>query len=324
MTNPVSQKTGRVRVLRLLVAATLFVASTTTAKSQTAKPLAFEVASVKANSAGTDPRQLMQTMSLQYLPGGRFAARGVPVPVLIFEAYGVAPGPGRRIDLSPEFAKSMDRTLEAQPYDIDAVAEKGAIPANASPSVQRDAIRLMLQTLLAERFKVRIRHETKEVPVYAMVVGKNGSKLQKSAIEETRCTVTSNDKPQFIRLFNSPDPTACHSFAGGPRPGLRGDAVDMSDLAAMAERFSDRPVVDHTGLSGLYKIAIPGWELAGPESREQSPRAAGSETTVDKALGDPGRATFSDVLQSLGLRLESTKASVDMFVVEHFEKPVQN
>jgi uncharacterized protein (TIGR03435 family) len=266
----------------------------------------------------------MQAMSLQYLPGGRFAARSVPVPVLIFEAYGVAPGPSGRINLSPEFEKSMDRKMESEAYDIDAVAEKGAIPANASPGVQRETMRLMLQTLLAERFKVRIRREAKEVPVYAMVIGKNGSKLQKSSMDEERCTATSSDKPQFIRLFAAPDSTACHSFAGGPRPGLRADAIDMSDLAAVAERFSDRPVIDRTGLTGLYKIAIPGWELPGPESREQPPRAAGSEATVEKGLGDPGRATISDVLQSLGLRLESTKAPVEMFVVEYFERPVQN
>src|SRR5215475_2463040 len=143
------------RQIGLLFAAiaVLSVALALKAQSQTTERLAFEVASIKPNAIN-DPRQAIQAMSLQYLPGGRFAARSVPVPVLIFEAYGVAPGPGRRIDLAPEFAKSMDRSMEAQPYDIDAVAEPGAIPANASPRVQRDTIRLMLQTLLAERFKV--------------------------------------------------------------------------------------------------------------------------------------------------------------------------
>src|SRR5262249_24575016 len=154
--------------------------------------------------------------------------------------------------------------------------------------------------------KVRMHRETKEVSAYAMVVGKNGARLQKSTTDETRCTATSGDKPQFVRLFAGADSTACHSFAGGPRPGLRAEAIDMSDLAAIVERFSDRPVLDQTDLTGLYKIAIPGWELPASESREQSPRAAGSEATVDKSLGDPGRATISDVIQALGLRLEPT------------------
>jgi len=284
--------------------------------------LAFEVASVKPNKvAGSNaPREVMQTMGLHYLPGGRFSARSVPIPALIFEAYSVVPGPSGRISVSPGFQKSLNPKMVSETYDIEAVAEKGAIPVNASPSLQRERIQFILQTLLADRFKVRIRRETKEVSVYAMVVGKNGPKLQKSMMDDTRCTATSTDKPQLARLFGGIDPASCHSFSGGPRPGLRGEAIDMSDLAAVMERFSDRPVLDHTGLTGLFKIAIPGWNL-----REPSPRPTGSEPTAEnRALGDPGRPTISDVLQDLGLRLESTRAPVEMFVVEHFERPAQN
>jgi uncharacterized protein (TIGR03435 family) len=290
------------------------------AQSQAPERPAFEVASIKPNKTSSDPRTLIQAMALQYLPGGRFSARAVPIPVLIFEAYNVSPGPSRRIDLSPEFQKSLDRGIEAEPYDIEAVAEKGAIPANASPSLQRERIRLMLQTLLADRFKVRILRENKEMPVYALVVGKNGARLQKSALDETQCTAMSTDKPQFLRLLVATDSSACHSFAGGPRPGLRGQAVDMLDLAAVIERFSDRPVVERTGLAGLYKIDIPGWDM-----QEKVPRPAGSEPTVeDRGLADPSRPNMSDVIQNLGLRLESTKAAVETFVVEHFERPTQN
>src|SRR5205823_314044 len=159
------------------------------------------------------------------------------------------------------------------------VAGKDVIPANASPSLQRERLRLMLQSLLADRFKVRIRRETKEVPVYAMVVGKNGAKLQKSTIDDTRCSATSTNKPQVTRLFTLIDSASCHSFAGAPRFGLRGEAIDMWDLAAVVERFSDRPVLDRTGLTGLYRIAIPAWEL-----REPSPYEQGSEPAAEQSV----------------------------------------
>jgi uncharacterized protein (TIGR03435 family) len=288
------------------------------ARFQTTDRLAFEVASVKPNKAPTDPRAVMQAMGLLYLPGGRLVVRSVPIPVLIFEAYGVVPGPSGRVNISPEFQKSMDPRVESETYDIEAVAEKDAIPANAPPSLQRERIRLMLQTLLADRFKVRIRRETKEVGIYAMVVGKNGPKLQRSAMDDTQCTAISTDKPQLVRLLLGTDAVSCHSFANGPTPGwLHGEAVDMADLATVMERFSDRPVVDHTGLTGFYKIAVPAWGLRHP------PRPAGSEPE-SRDLADPERPTASDALQDLGLRLESTRAPIEMFVVEHFERPTQN
>jgi len=293
------------------------------AQSRPSEMLSFEVASIKPdNPAGSsDPRELMQRMVLQYLPGGRFVAKNVTVPILIFEAYNVAPGPNSRIDISPEFRKSLDPKVESQTYDIEAVAEKGAIPGNASPSFQRERIRLMLQTLLADRLKVRIRRETKEVPVYAMVVGKNGPKLQKSTMGDAQCSATSTDNPQFVRLMlDAIDPASCHALVGGLGRGFHGEAIDMSDLVAVIERFSDRPVLDQTGLAGLYKIAIPGWEPT-----QALPRPTGSEpTTENRTPSDPGRQTLSEVLQDLGLRLESTRAPVEKFVVEHFERPAQN
>jgi uncharacterized protein (TIGR03435 family) len=289
-----------------------------TAQSQASKRPVFDVASVKPNKTSGEQRDaIIQAMALQYLPGGRFSARSVPIPVLIFEAYGAVPGPSGRIKLIPEFEKSMDPKLESDTYDIEAVAEKDVIPANASPSLQRETLRLMLQTLLEDRFKVRVRRETKDVPVYALVVGKSGPKFQKSALDETRCTAISTDQPLIVRMFYASDAASCHSFAGGPTPGwVHGEAVDMSDLAEVAERFSDRPVLDHTGLTGFYKIAFPAYNLRRP---------TGPEPAAEKrALDDAARPTLSDALQDLGLRLESTRAQVEMFVVEHFERPAQN
>jgi len=288
------------------------------ATPQTAEHFSFEVASVKPNKPEPNkPKvEVMQDMSLRYLPGGRLSVRAVPIPVLIFEAYSVAPGPGRRISLSPAFEKSMDYALESETYNIEAVAEKGAIPPNASVKEQRQKIRLMLQTLLTDRFKVRITRETKEVPIYAIAIGTKGPKLQKSTIDDAQCAATSADKPEIRRYFASIDPSSCHSFFGGVGRGLRGEAVTMSDLAQALEGSSDRPVVDQTGLRDLYKMDIPGWTPL----RAPSPEPTGE----DRVLFDPARPTLSNVLQGLGLKLDSTRAPIEIFVVEHFERPMEN
>src|SRR3954464_4233025 len=106
--------------------------------------------------------------------------------------------------------------MASETYDIEAVAGKDAIAANASPSLQKERLRLMLLTLLSDRFKVRVRRETKEVPVYAVGAGKTGAQLQKSTMDDTGCTATSTDKPHAFRLATGVDSASCHSFAGAP------------------------------------------------------------------------------------------------------------
>jgi hypothetical protein len=114
--------------------------------------LAFEVVSVRVNTQGQ-----RRELSIQYLPGGRFSARAVPIPLLIGEAYDTA-----RLDASPEFQKLDLSVIERGFYDIEAVAPINAIPPGTSAKVRNEKIREMLQTLLADRFKLRVHHEMKE------------------------------------------------------------------------------------------------------------------------------------------------------------------
>jgi uncharacterized protein (TIGR03435 family) len=153
-------------LLTVAVATALRTASVR-AQSQTA-PLAFEVATVKVNKLGG-----RREMVVQYLPGGRFSARGVPIPFLVAEAYDTA-----RMNPGPEFQKLDVSAIERDVYDIDAVAPKDAIPPGASAQIRNDNVRQMLRTLLADRFKLRVHYEKKEQTVNAIVAGKNGPKLQ--------------------------------------------------------------------------------------------------------------------------------------------------
>jgi uncharacterized protein (TIGR03435 family) len=264
--------------------------------------LAFEVASIKENK-DQDSRTLFI-----FLPGGRLVARNWPLTVLITNAYNLrlfSP----RITLGPD----LDRGIVAARYDIDATAEKDAIPAGTPTKVRDEKMRLMLQTLLADRFKMVVHRETKELPVYVVTVAKGGPKLQKAAVEEKDCPDPGGPN----------DPVRCHSADGGDLRGIHAKAISMEDLASLAETFGDRPVLDRTGIQGLFNIQTEGWVSLKPR-RPRTQEPTPEQAAEDQALADPGRPTLFQIFDRLGLKLESTKAPVEVFVIERLEKPSEN
>jgi uncharacterized protein (TIGR03435 family) len=265
--------------------------------SAPAKAPSFEAASVKPNKS-TDFRGL----GFNFLPGGRFVATNVPLLIIIAVAYHL-PIQSSRLSGGPEW-------LRSEKYDVEAVAEKDAIP-NGTASVVRDEIlRSMLQTLLAERFGLKVLRESKELPIYALVLAKNGPKLQASTLGEKECS----DEPVSNTVG-----ARCHQFGGGQGRGLHGHAVDMSDLVQFVGNWTDRPLVDKTGLTGLYDIETEGWAPL-----RQRPATGADPTAEDLAAADPTRPTLFMVLAKLGLRLESQKGPVDMFVIESVERLSEN
>jgi uncharacterized protein (TIGR03435 family) len=263
----------------------------------------FEVVSVKANKS-TDTRD----MALQYLPAGRFIARDMPLFILIQEAY-----KGERIAPSAEFQK-LDGNIIQSRYDIEGIAGEGAIPSGASSQVRNDKLRQMLQALLADRYKLKVHRETKQQAVYALVVGKNGPKLQAAAQQEKECGRSVTD------LFAA---GSCHNFAGGQGQGLHGLAVDMSDLAGFLVRFADKPIINKTGLTGLYNIQTLGWSPLVPRG-PVADGATESQRAEAAALADPNRPTLNDVLDGLGLKLETQTASVETLFLDYVVAPTEN
>jgi len=266
-------------------------------QSQGGARLAFEVASVKLNSS-TDRRG----MGIQILPGGRFVA-SAPVFVLAAIAYDV-PLQSDRMTGGPDW-------LRTERYDIEATPDKDAFPASISAKDRNDKVHSMLQTLLAERFKIVIHRDIKELPVYALTV-KDSRKLQKAAVEEKDC----------LEVTKSPqDPASCHTFSGGQGQGIHAQAVSLPDLASYASSWADRPVIDKSGLLGLFNIQTEGWA----PMRPRPPRPPGQEPTAeDLAFADPARPTLFQIFDRLGLKLESQKAPVEMFVIESAERPSEN
>ncbi len=261
--------------------------------------LAFEVASVKPNNS----IGFQDSKPPGFLPGGRFLARNMPLAVIVSAAYNI-PFQSPRLTGGPDW-----KLLASGKYDIEATAEKGAIPPGSTTRVRDDKLRLMLQSLLEERFKLKVRRESKEEPVYALVVAKGGPKLQKSKMQEKDCA----DGPTGLGV-------GCHSLGGGQGRGLHGDAVDIADVALFVQNWTDRPVVDKTGLTDLYNIQTDGWM----PMRPRPPSPEGAPKGNDPDLNDPDRKTLYKVFGQLGLRVESQRAMVDTFVVEHVEKPGEN
>jgi uncharacterized protein (TIGR03435 family) len=282
------------RVL-LLVVTGLSTASQLPAQGSTRA--AFDVASIKPH-----PNPERQDFRFpQFLPGGRFQATTTVFQV-ISSAYRLPINASARVSVGPGAMGELQAV-----YDIDAT---GVIPPGFPGNARAERQRLMLQALLEDRFKLVVRRETKEMPVYALLVAKGGPKLPKADIAEKDCPDQSSDP------FNAA--TACHAFNGGQGRGLHGRAVDMSDLVQYVENWTYRPLIDKTGIKGLYRIETSGWTplQAGP------PPPAGTKAEDGRDFADV--PTLFQVFAGLGLKIEPQKAPVEVLTIERLEKPSAN
>jgi uncharacterized protein (TIGR03435 family) len=194
-------------------------------------------------------------------------------------------------------------------YDVEATS---VIPPGLSDQARDDTMRRMLQALLADRFKMVFHRETKEIPVYALVAAKGGPKLQKAEIQEKDCPAEDSTTSPGIT------PVTCHVFNGGQGRGLHARAANIADLVGFVENWTDRPLVDKTGIKGLYRFDTKGWlpMAVGP------PPAAGTKAEDGSDVADV--PTIFQMFEGLGLKLEPAKSRVDIYVVDHIEKPTEN
>jgi uncharacterized protein (TIGR03435 family) len=263
------------------------------AQAQPPEALSFEVASVKANKSGD-----LRSPSM-ILPGGRFTATNNSVRALILNAYGIS--------ASPYLLEGGPGWIDSARYDIEAKAGADVIPAGTSNRVLWAKTRLMLQSLLADRFQLSVHRQTKEMPSYQLAVARNGPKLQK----------TGSDCDAGV--------TACHGFSGNP-VRLSGDGVDMYDLALILTFFSDRPVVDRTGIQGLFDVKLQ-WNpfTTGSQPRDDAPRSPTAEAREGPRPDLSTLPTLSGALEEqLGLKLESHKGPVEIYVIDRVESPSEN
>jgi uncharacterized protein (TIGR03435 family) len=201
------------------------------------------------------------------------------------------------------------------------------LPAGAS----RNQIPEMLQTLLTERFQIKMHREPKEFSVYALIVGKGGAKMKEAPIE------TDGDQP------GQPQPAINVNVSGG-RGGVRidrgrgsyfafgdnqieGRKLTMLDFADTLGRFMDRPVIDKTELKGAYDFNIKLTPEDYTAMLIRSALAAGVVMPPEalRALEFSSGDSLSSAIQTLGLKLDARKAPLEVIVVDHAEKtPIEN
>jgi len=183
------------------------------------------------------------------------------------------------------------------------------LAAGASP----DQIPEMLQVLLAERFKLTLRRDTKEQPVYALTVGKDGPKLKPADLRidnQSPTAVGPDGKPRQAMMFR-------FSSSGVV---LTAPSANLASFVELMSRFTERPVVDMTGLEGRYEFNL----TFAPETTHGLPtkRPFGPDGTP--IFTDPAPSVF-DAVQQYGLRLEARRAPLEMLTVTHLEKtPTEN
>ncbi len=293
------------RTAGALAAALLLVGliATFQARAQTAageRP-AFEVASVKRHVDAGNFRTPMFSK-------GRLTFSG-PVIILIAMAYRLPFNPSSRLSGGPDWIRGREGL-----YDIEA---KGPFPDGLTYEAREERQRLMLQALLADRFQLAIRREMKEMPAYVLVVDKGGPKLEKASISEKDCD-------QATTLTGAVGGTPggqipCHQFFGGRGRGLHAQAVTMTDLASYVENWTDRPLLDKTGIRGLYKIETQPFL---PMEVAAAPPAPGTKGEGGMELAD--LPTVFQVFERLGLKMRPEKSEVATYVIENIQRPTEN
>jgi len=258
----------------------------------------FEVASIKPNRSGE------LNISFGFHPG-RFVASGTTVKQLIALAYNV-----RDIQVSggPSWVGSERYNIEAKEPD-SVVEELPKLP----PDQRGEQLRLMVQALLADRFKLKLRHESKELPVYALVVAKNGPKLYEAKPGDT-----------YPNGMKGPDGVGRAGVMHMGPGQVMGQGLPVESLARLLSQALGRTVRDETGLKGSYDFNLQ-WT---PDQNEavmlKGPEAGKPATDNPAPPESTGLSLFTAIQEQLGLRLESRKGPVESLVIDHVEKPSEN
>ena len=267
---------------------------------------AFEVASIKPDKSGSG--QVMFRMA----PGGRFVANNITVKLLIEQAYGLKDS---QISGGPSWINS-DR------YDIEAKPDESSVDKmqKLSQDERTKQLEAMMQSLLADRFKLTLRHETKELPIYVLSVAKNGPKLQQAKDTPLPPELPNPEGP------NGPAPRGPR-FMMSDRGELTVNDAPVSMLADMLSRQLGRLVVDKTGLKGKFDFTLKWTPDENQTQAFMGAAGAGDPRPPSDAAPPPsasGPSLFTALQEQLGLKLESQKGPVETLVIDNVEKPSEN
>jgi uncharacterized protein (TIGR03435 family) len=275
----------------------------------------FDVTSVKPNKTGPGGPSVMQNQ-----PGGRLVATNVPVRLLIQSAY--RPLQGFQIVGGPAW-------LTTDRFDIVAKASGDLATAMMSPpgpqSNDPTPMQLAMRALLADRFKLVVHRETRELPTYTLVFARSDKKLGSGMHPATvDCAAVA----------------AARGRGGAPPPGppvgerpvcgmmsgfgvLSAGGTTLTQLAAVLSNAVGRTVLDQTELTGAFDVDL---KWTPDQLPQRAPGTTGDQPlTVNGTAIDPnGPSIFTALQEQLGLKLESTKGPMGVLVIDNAEQPTED
>lgn len=234
--------------------------------AQSPQALSFEVVSIKPDATGG-------TSNRTSIDKHRFVGTNLTIKNLILLAYKVQEY--QIIGVPPALASLR--------FDIEAKADDQTKP---------EQIADMIKSMLVDRFKLRLHHENRELPVYALLPAKSGSKLKQNT------TGSENHSSRTLR------------------GKMYGQNMPIDTLVTLLSNELDRMVIDRTGLIGNFDWAL--------EWSAEASRAAVAPDTGGPATEPTGPSIFTAVQEQLGLRLEATKAPLDALIIDGVEQPSEN
>jgi uncharacterized protein (TIGR03435 family) len=268
------------------------------AGGEPAAAVQFDVASIRLSPADAH---------MMYPPNGsaeNFSARMTTVESMIGFAYDIPVTIGMSMDPAHFFLPHPQR-LSGEPgwvftdrYDLTAKLDGPPLEAwtRLTKDAQKAQLRLMMQALLADRFKLTMRHETRQMPVYALVVAKGGPKFAAGAVAPAAVDAGSDAKKPYV----SPWKLDRGLIAG------QGRTMDgLVEMLGMQRELDSRKILDQTGLKGKYDFSLK-WG------------------SVDDPHETDGPSLFTAIQEQMGLKLQPEKTPMDVLVVDHIERPSAN
>jgi len=314
-TNTLTWRTSFLRGIALAMAAGVLLAGSVTVLAQAAtsveaaapvsadgKPLTFDVVSIREDSSEDTP----QNPAHNGTTADGYRLKGLPLLAVIQTAYLPSEGgfsfrPNRIMGL-PAWAFNEIH------YDIDAKVSEADLPMWKDPALQPAMLRAMLQTMLADRFKLAIHREKKVIPIYELMVGSKSPKFKRS--EATTLAEIRQKHPDAVTLRGGT------IVVRGANPGqLTLFGVTMSDLATFLSTLAGRPIHDKTGLTGNYDITYQ-MELRPPPQEDGTPAPVPPDFFISQI--------FTIVQDQLGLKLRAANGMVELLVIDHVEMPSEN
>ena len=276
---------------------------------------AFDVASVKPTNPNPDPSNPLSMIPLMLpQPGGRFTATNTPLRMLIMAAYELKQD--ARLTGGPP-------ALLAAKYDITARADTATLVMKELPQ--------LLRSLLADRFKLKAHTESRELPLYDLVLARSDGRLGPDLKpSQSDCSKADEIGAEQAAALAKGDAT---SFVGKPRPCsvstdpsggplnllLRGDGQEMKSLVEVLSQFTGRTVRDKTGLTGRYDFAMKlDLQMVLALAQKMGANIPAAAANIPQAEGSSLMTTLNE---QLGLKLDPVRAPIDVLIIDSVEAP---